>query len=81
MSERGVEVDHATVDRWVVKFIPLLLKAARIHGTAVDRSWRLDETYIKVRDARRRSVPWYAVRPWAWPDRVEALAGANLVDE
>jgi transposase-like protein len=49
MDERGVRVDHATINRWVVKFSPLLLKAARIHRTAVGKRWRLDETYIRVR--------------------------------
>jgi putative transposase len=32
-----------------VKFSPLLLKASRIHRTAVGKSWRMDETYIKLR--------------------------------
>ena len=49
MAERGVELDHATINRWVVKFSPLLLKAARIHRTFTGKSWRADETYIKVR--------------------------------
>jgi len=49
MAERGVEVDHATVNRWVVKFSPRLLKAAQGHKSPVGSSWRMDETYIKVR--------------------------------
>lgn len=49
MAERRVEVDHATINRWVVKFSPMLLKAARMHRTTAGKSWRLDETYIKVR--------------------------------
>ena len=49
MAERGVCVDHATINRWVVKFSPLLLLRARHHKRLVSRSWRLDETYIGVR--------------------------------
>ena len=49
MAERGVNVDHATINRWVVKFAPLLGLRARRHKAQVGKSWRLDETYIKVR--------------------------------
>ncbi len=49
MAERGVFVDHATINRWVVKFSPLLLLQARRHKRPVGRSWRMDETYIRVR--------------------------------
>lgn len=49
MAERGVSVDHATINRWVVKFAPKLALRARRHRTAVGRRWRMDETYIKVR--------------------------------
>lgn len=48
MAERGVEVDHATVNRWVVKFAPALLKVAQTQKATVGSSWRMDETYIKV---------------------------------
>ena len=49
MAERGVSVDHATINRWVVKFGPMLAKRAREHKRPVGSSWRMDETYIKVR--------------------------------
>jgi putative transposase len=48
MSERGFEVDHSTVHRWVIKLLPLFEKAFRKHKRPVGRSWRMDETYIKV---------------------------------
>jgi transposase-like protein len=48
MAERGVEVDHSTVHRWVIKLVPLFEKAFRRHKRAVGKSWRMDETYIKV---------------------------------
>jgi putative transposase len=49
MAERGVRVDNATVNRWVVKFSPVLLRAARRHRRPVGGSWRMDETYVRVR--------------------------------
>ena len=49
MAERGVQVDHATINRWVVKFSPMLLRRARGYRGSVGKSWRMDETYIRVR--------------------------------
>jgi transposase-like protein len=42
-------VDHATVNRWVIKYTPLLEAAFHRRKWSVWRSWRLDETYIRVR--------------------------------
>ena len=53
MEERGVPVDHATIQRWVVKYSPLLAEAFHRRQRAVGVSWRLDETYVKVKG------PWY----------------------
>src|SRR5471032_3064984 len=49
MAERGIQVDHSTVHRWAIKLLPVLEKAFRRHKRPVDRSWRVDETYIKVK--------------------------------
>jgi transposase-like protein len=49
MQERGVVVDHATVHRWAVKMLPVLAKIFRSRKRSVGRSWRMDETYIKVK--------------------------------
>src|SRR5215470_13277535 len=49
MAERGVEVDHATINRWVIKYSPLLEAAFHRHKRPVWVSWRMDETYIKVK--------------------------------
>jgi putative transposase len=49
MAERGVDVDHSTVHRWAVKLLPALEKVFRTRKRPVGRSWRVDETYIKVR--------------------------------
>ncbi len=49
MQERGVAVDHSSINRWAIRFLPLLEKAFRNHKHAVGKSWRMDETYIKVK--------------------------------
>jgi putative transposase len=49
MAEHGIEVDHSTVHRWVIRLVPLFEKAFRKHQRPVGKSWRMDETYIKVR--------------------------------
>jgi transposase-like protein len=49
MEERGVSVDHATVNRWVVKYSPQLEEAFHRRKRPVWVSWRLDETYIRVK--------------------------------
>jgi transposase-like protein len=48
LAERGVEVDHVTVYRWVLRFTPLLADAARPCRHLVGDRWRVDETYVKV---------------------------------
>src|SRR5438132_13388240 len=48
LGERGIEVDHVTVYRWVQRFTPLLAGAARPCRHAVGERWFVDETYVKV---------------------------------
>src|SRR5262245_18158025 len=47
--ERGVHVDHSTINRWVVKYSPPLEEAFHRRKRPVWLSWRMDETYIKVK--------------------------------
>ena len=49
MEERGVEVDHATLNRWVLKYVPQLEAAFRARKRPVGSSWRLDETYVRIK--------------------------------
>jgi len=49
MAERGVEVDHSTINRWVLKFAPELDKRLRPHLSETNDSWRVDETYIEIK--------------------------------
>ncbi|MGF6507817.1 IS6 family transposase [Paraburkholderia sp. 32] len=49
MDERGIAVDHSTVYRWVMKLLPLFEKTFRKHKRPVGKSWRMDESYIKIK--------------------------------
>ena len=50
MIERGLEVDHTTIYRWVQHYAPLMKKRLRYFGRpSLGYSWRVDETYIKKR--------------------------------
>ena len=48
LAERGIEVDHVSVYRWVERFAPLLADAARFTRHAPGDRWFVDETYVKV---------------------------------
>ncbi|MGI8754452.1 MAG: IS6 family transposase, partial [Acidimicrobiales bacterium] len=48
LAERGIEVDHVTLYRWVQRFTPLIVEAARPCRHAVGDRWFVDETYVKV---------------------------------
>jgi transposase, IS6 family len=48
LGERGIEVDHVTVYRWVQRFTPLLADAARPCRHSAGDRWYVDETYVKV---------------------------------
>jgi transposase InsO family protein len=48
LAERGIEVDHVTLFRWVQRFTPILVDAARPCRHSVGGDWFVDETYVKV---------------------------------
>ena len=48
MAERGVTVDHSTIARWVLHYAPILQERIRGEMRRPNRSWRVDETYIRV---------------------------------
>ena len=50
---RGVDVDHATIQRWVFKFMPEIEIQMRRRKKVVGRRWRMDEMYIKVKGSWR----------------------------
>ena len=49
MAERGVDVDHATLNRWVVRYSTQIAEQAQKRKRLTLGSWRIDETYIKVK--------------------------------
>ena len=49
LAERGVQVDHATLNRWVVKYAPLIAAQAQARKRQTAKSWRFDKSYIKVK--------------------------------
>jgi putative transposase len=49
LSIRGVAVDHATIKRWVYKFTLLIESTFKKRKKLVGKSWRMDETYIKIK--------------------------------
>ena len=49
MGERGVEVDHSTLHRWVLKYVPQLEKVFLARKRPVGGSWRMDETYMRIK--------------------------------
>jgi IS6 family transposase len=49
MTERGLSVDHSTIFRWVQRYAPELDERSRPHLKQTNDSWRVDETYVKVR--------------------------------
>jgi transposase-like protein len=48
LTERGMEADHTTIWRWVQRYGPELEQRLRSHLKPTTKSWRVDETYIRV---------------------------------
>src|SRR6202453_3225417 len=49
LEERGLNVDHTTVWRWVQYYGPELEQRLRRYRKATNKSWRVDETYVRVK--------------------------------
>ncbi len=58
LSDRGVAVDHTTLYRWVQAYAAALEQRVRRHLRPCTGSWRVDETYIKVKRKRRGGDIW-----------------------
>ena len=57
VAERGIDVDHVTIYRWVQRFTPLLIDAPRPCRHSVGDRWFVDETYVKVAGVWRYVYP------------------------
>ncbi len=66
MAERGVSVSHTTIHRWVIRYVPEFEKRWNRFARPVNTSWRVDETYIKVRASGIFSIGLSTgtARPW-----------------
>ena len=81
MTERGVAVDHCTIDRWVQRFAPELEKRLRWQWRRPQSaSWRIDETYVKVRGKwaylyrhLHQRGPFQKCRRRRWLDRASVV--------
>lgn len=51
-GERGMQVDHASPDRWIARHAAVIAANARRQRALADRSWRIDKTCIRVKGAR-----------------------------
>ncbi len=49
LKERGLLIDHATINRWVIEYAPQLAANFKKKKKAVKYSWRMDESYVKVK--------------------------------
>lgn len=49
LAERGINVDHSTIWRWVQRYAPELALRQRAHLKPTNKSWRVDETYVGVK--------------------------------
>ena len=49
IAERGLELAHTTIMRWVQRYVPEFEESWARYPRKVGRSWRVDETYLKVR--------------------------------
>ena len=49
MKERGLPLVHSTIYRWLIAYSPQFIKKFKPYKKNVDSSWRLDETYIKIK--------------------------------
>ena len=72
MAERGVKVDHTTIMRWVHQYSPEIEKKVRRYLRPTNDSWRMDETYIKVK-VRQEAVTEIANQSAPYPFRVSLL--------
>ncbi|HEX8797578.1 MAG TPA: hypothetical protein VF772_03150 [Terriglobales bacterium] len=62
MADRGITLTHTTILRWVRHYLPEFEKRWNRYARPVGGSWRMDETYIKVRGR------WvYLFGPWTRP--------------
>jgi transposase, IS6 family len=81
LAERGVTVDHVTVYRWVQRFTPEFVSAARPRRHLPGDRWFVDETYVKVSGRWTylyRAIDQYGQVVDVWLSRRRDLAAARV---
>ena len=66
MAERGITLTHTTILRWVQRYVPEFEKRWSLYARPVGDSWRVDETYLKIkgqwvylyRAVDKAAAPW-----------------------
>ena len=56
MAERGLSLAHTTIMRWIQRYVPEFEKRWNRFARLAGRSWRVDETYVKIKGRRHRAV-------------------------
>jgi putative transposase len=56
MKERGMSVDHSSINRWAIRFLSLIEKMAPKHKRPVGGRWSMDEPYIKIKGSGNTSA-------------------------
>ena len=66
MAERGITLTHTTILRWVQRYVPEFEKRWSRYARPVGNSWRVDETYLKIRGQGSTYIaPWIKrAAPW-----------------
>ena len=77
MKERGVSVDHTTLNRWVARYSSEIAEAARRRKQLCDRSWRMDETYTRRNDEMHLRMVLY--RSFNFMNSIYSLSVAEVI--
>ena len=66
MAERGITLTHTTILRWVQRYVPEFEKRWSWYARPVGDSWRVDETYLKIKASGSTCIaPWIKrAAPW-----------------
>jgi transposase-like protein len=89
LVERGLDIDHTTVWRWVQRYAPELEEQTRPHLKPTNKSWRVDETYVRVKgrwfylyraiDSAGATIDFF-LSPLRSADAAQALFAKALAD-
>src|SRR5499427_869117 len=79
LAERGLRADHVTVWRWVQSYAPEMERRLRSKLKPTNDSWRVDETYVRVKGNVRWILPARPSTSFFRPDRTRLQESASLV--